>query len=373
MSKPDTIRAILSGGGTGGHIFPAIAIANALKSMVPGAEILFVGAEGRMEMEKVPAAGYPIKGLWISGFQRRLTVDNLSFPFKVMSSLLKARKIVREFRPDVVIGTGGYASGPTLKAAAALGIPTVIQEQNSFPGITNKLLARKATVICVAYDGMEKYFPLQKIRITGNPIRQDLINPGTSKEEALKFFNLQGDKPTLLVVGGSLGARTINESIHQGLEQLAGQGIQLIWQTGKNYAEIAAKACQERNNEGVMTTAFIHRMDLAYTAADVVISRSGAIAISELCQVGKPCILVPSPNVTEDHQTRNTQALTAKNAAIMIRDAEARETLVSAVIDLIKDKSRQETLQTNISKLAYPKAAETIAAEALSLARRKHK
>ncbi|MBK7174057.1 MAG: undecaprenyldiphospho-muramoylpentapeptide beta-N-acetylglucosaminyltransferase [Bacteroidales bacterium] len=367
MQQPDSIKVILSGGGTGGHIFPAIAIANAIRNQVPNAEFLFVGAKGRMEMEKVPAAGFKIEGLWISGLQRRLTLDNLSFPFKVISSLIKARSIIRSFEPDIVIGTGGYASGPTLNAAASMGIPTLIQEQNSYPGITNKMLASKVQLICVAYEGMEKFFPASKIRITGNPIRQDITRNNLTKSEALSYFGLQEGPITLLVVGGSLGARTINQSIHSGLNLLAEQNIQLIWQTGKSYAEIAATSVSPYKGKGLMTTAFISRMDMAYAAADIVISRSGAIAISELCAIGKPCILVPSPNVTEDHQTKNTLALTAKNAAIMVKDKDAGQTLVKEVIKLSADKVLQDSLRKNILGLAHPDAAETIAKHALSL------
>jgi UDP-N-acetylglucosamine--N-acetylmuramyl-(pentapeptide) pyrophosphoryl-undecaprenol N-acetylglucosamine transferase len=367
MQQRDPIRVILSGGGTGGHIFPAIAIANAVKAMIPDAVILFIGAKGRMEMEKVPAAGYAIKGLWISGFQRKLTLSNLSFPFKVISSILKARNIIKSFRPDIVIGTGGYASGPTLRAAASMGIPTLIQEQNSFPGITNRLLANKASVICVAYEGMDRYFPAGRIRLTGNPIRQDLTNPGITRTSAMEFFSLLPDKKTLLVVGGSLGAKTINESIHAGLRQLADHGIQVIWQTGKLYAEVASQAVKEFAEQGIITLPFIQRMDLAYAAADIVISRSGAIAISELSIVGKPCILVPSPNVTEDHQTKNTLALTTKEAAIMVKDHEARQKLVTAVLDLANNIDKQEQLKENILKLAHPDAAKTIAEEAIKL------
>ncbi|NVO20072.1 MAG: undecaprenyldiphospho-muramoylpentapeptide beta-N-acetylglucosaminyltransferase [Bacteroidetes bacterium] len=367
MPQPDHIRVILSGGGTGGHIFPAIAIANAIKARIPGSEFLFVGAKGRMEMEKVPAAGYAIQGLWISGFQRKLTLDNLSFPFKVVSSLVKARSIIKNFRPDLVIGTGGYASGPTLRAAASMGIPTLIQEQNSFPGITNKLLAKKVQRICVAYEGMEKFFPADKIKLTGNPIRQDILSFTGSKNEALKAFGLKEGPATLLVVGGSLGARTINQSILKGLEELSINKLQVLWQTGKSFAETAAEAVKPYTGKGIVTMPFISRMDQAYAAADIVISRSGAIAISELCAVGKPVILVPSPNVTEDHQTKNTLALTAKNAAIMVKDAEASQKLVEEVIKLAGDITLQEELKTNIMKLAHPDAAADIAEEALGL------
>lgn len=367
MQQPENIRVILSGGGTGGHIFPAIAIANAIRVQVPGTEFLFVGAEGRMEMEKVPAAGYRIEGLWISGLQRRLTWSNLAFPLKVISSLVKARKIIRKFKPDVVIGTGGYASGPTLRAAASMRIPTLIQEQNSFPGITNKMLARKVQRICVAYEGMEKFFPKEKIKITGNPIRQDIITCPASREEALKFFGLDPGFTTLLVVGGSLGARTINHSIHAGLGTIAKHNIQLIWQTGKGYAAEAEQAVKPYTLKGIRTQAFISRMDLAYRAADLVISRAGAIAISELCAAGKPSVLVPSPNVTEDHQTKNCLALSSRNAAIMVADASARDQLVEEVIKLAADSRKRTELSGNILKLAYPDAAASIAGEALRM------
>lgn len=367
MPQPENLRVILSGGGTGGHIFPAIAIANAIRQQHPDCEILFVGAKGRMEMEKVPAAGYRIEGLWISGFQRRLTLSNLSFPFKVLSSLFRARKIIRSFRPDLVIGTGGYASGPTLRAASAMGIPTLIQEQNSFPGITNKMLAKRVNAICVAYEGMEKFFPKSKIRLTGNPIRQDISSNQISRDEAIKAFGLSPDRTVLLAVGGSLGARTINRSIHAGLTALAGDSIQLIWQTGKGYAAEAAEAVKPFAGKGIITLPFIARMDQAYAAADIVISRSGAIAISELCAAGKPSILVPSPNVTDDHQTKNTVALTSRDAAIMVRDAEAPASLIQTVIDLASDRKRQEELKENILRMSHPDAAAAIATEALKL------
>jgi len=368
MLKTDNIRVILSGGGTGGHIFPAVAIANAIKAAAPSAEILFVGAKGRMEMEKVPAAGYPIEGLWISGLQRRLTTDNLMFPFKVISSLFNARKIIKSFKPDVVIGTGGYASGPTLQMASWLGIPTVIQEQNSFPGITNKMLAAKADIICVAYEGMEKYFPASKIRLTGNPVRHDIEFNNNSKAEALKLFNLVEGKITLLVVGGSLGARTINQSIHAGLRIMATDKIQLIWQTGKYYADQATKAVQDIEGEGIVTMPFIKEMDKAYTAADIVVSRAGAIAISELCLTGKPSILVPSPNVAEDHQTKNALALSSRKAAILVKDSEAPTTLVSTITMLASDISEQKTLSSNISSMAIRNSAVQIAGHVFELA-----
>ena len=368
MQQPENIRVILSGGGTGGHIFPAVAIANAIKAAVPKAEILFVGAKGRMEMEKVPAAGYPIEGLWISGLQRRLTTDNLMFPFKVVASLYNARKIIKSFKPDVVIGTGGYASGPTLRMASWLGIPTLIQEQNSFPGITNKMLASRADRICVAYEGMEKFFPAAKIRLTGNPVRNDIEFNNNTKEEALIHFNLQNNKTTVLVVGGSLGARTINQSMEAGLARLAEASIQLIWQTGKHYTEKALTAVKEYQQNGITTSPFIKEMDKAYAAADIVISRAGAIAISELCITGKPCILVPSPNVAEDHQTKNARALSDQGASLLISDREAPEKLIEAILSLASNVKEQEKLSKNISALAKHNSARQIAGQVFELA-----
>lgn len=367
MQQAENIRIILSGGGTGGHIFPAIAIANALKSASPGASFLFVGAKGRMEMEKVPAAGYTIEGLWISGLQRRLTLANLMFPFKVISSLYTARKIIKSFKPDVVVGTGGYASGPTLRMASWLGIPTLIQEQNSFPGITNKMLASKADRICVAYRGMDKFFPASKIRLTGNPVRNEIEFNNISRPEALKSFNLNENKLTLLVVGGSLGARTINQSIHSGLERIAEANIQLIWQTGKFFANEAANATAKFNSKGIITMPFIKEMDKAYAAADIIVSRAGAIAISELCIVGKPSILVPSPNVAEDHQTKNALALSSQSAAILIKDSDASSYLISKIIELASDKNLQDTLKKNISSMAMRHSAKQIAEEVIGL------
>jgi UDP-N-acetylglucosamine--N-acetylmuramyl-(pentapeptide) pyrophosphoryl-undecaprenol N-acetylglucosamine transferase len=367
MQRPDKLRVMLSGGGTGGHIFPAIAIAHAIRRKVPDAEFLFVGAEGRMEMEKVPAAGFRIEGLWISGLQRSFTIDNLSFPLKVISSRLKARKIIKSFKPQLVIGTGGYASWPTLRAASALGIPTVIQEQNSYPGITNKMLAKKVRLICVAYEGMERFFPASKIHITGNPIRQDISRSTASKAEALQFFGLKEGKTTLFVTGGSLGARTINQSLLAGLQKLAEHDIQLIWQTGKGFAFQAAQAVEPLANKGMFTAPFISRMDLAYKAADIVISRAGATSISEICAAGKPGILVPSPNVTEDHQTRNAEALSKKNAALLVADKEAETRLIKEIIKLAEDSVRMNSLSSNAKSMALPDAADTIASLALQL------
>ncbi len=360
MSLPE-MRIIISGGGTGGHIFPAIAIADAIKELVPDVKILFVGALGRMEMEKVPAAGYKIEGLWISGLQRSLTIRNLSFPFKLIHSTWKARKIIKDFKPHAVVGVGGYASGPTLRSAASLKIPTILQEQNSYPGITNKLLASKADFICVAYPEMEKFFPKEKIILTGNPVRKDIMTTNVDKSEALSFFGLSEAKPVILCVGGSLGALTLNKSIHEGLKEFEDANIQVIWQTGKGYAETAVEAVRSLKSDGIKALPFINRMDLAYAVADVVISRAGAIAISELCLKAKPCILVPSPNVAEDHQTRNALSLVSNEAAIMVRDSAAGESLVKISIKLAGDKETCNKLSANIKKLAHPEAALEIA------------
>ena len=361
------MRVIISGGGTGGHIFPAIAIANALKEIDKNVEILFVGAEGRMEMEKVPAAGYKIEGLWISGLQRRLTIDNLSFPFKVISSIMRSKKIIKSFSPDVAIGTGGYASGPLLRVASGMKIPTLIQEQNSFPGITNKILGKRVDKICVAYNGMEKCFPKEKIILTGNPVRQDILSLQEKKEEAMKFFGLDPNKKTLLVIGGSLGARTINESMAGCLNMLLKNNIQVIWQTGKNYTYTSP---EEGGREGAWIGAFITKMDLAYACADIVVSRAGAISLSELAIVKKPCLLVPSPNVAEDHQTKNAMALVKEDAAILIKDMDARGKLGKEIVDLVNDEEMKKKLSNNIGKLAYPNAAEVIAKEVMQLVKK---
>lgn len=360
-------RVIISGGGTGGHIFPAIAIANALKAKYNNVEILFIGAEGKMEMEKVPNAGYKIEGLWISGLQRKLTLKNLSFPFKLIASLWKAKRILKKFKPDVAVGVGGYASGPMLQVASKYGVPALIQEQNSYPGITNKLLAKKVDKICVAYDGMERYFPKEKIILTGNPVRQEVSTLEGKRERGIEFFQLDRTKRTLLVIGGSLGARTINESIEQSLDLLFEHDIQLIWQTGKSYYKQAEKAIQPFAENGMKAYEFITKMDYAYSAADMVVSRAGAISVSELCLVKKPVILIPSPNVAEDHQTKNAMALVNHNAAILIKDAEAREVLGKQVIELNKDAKKMERLIENIGSLAHKNAAEIIASEVINL------
>ncbi|MFY9310344.1 MAG: undecaprenyldiphospho-muramoylpentapeptide beta-N-acetylglucosaminyltransferase [Bacteroidia bacterium] len=361
------LKIIVSGGGTGGHIFPAIAIANAIKALRPDTEFLFVGAEGKMEMEKVPAAGYKIEGLWISGFQRKLTLSNLAFPFKLLSSIVKARKILKSFKPDAVIGTGGFASGPMLRVAAKNNIVTVIQEQNSFPGITNKILSQDVDRICVAYSGMEKYFPKNKILLTGNPIRQDITSLEGKRERGFEAFGLDSNKKTILVIGGSLGARTINESIANCLDTIDKNNIQLVWQTGKGYYETAKQAVAKYEGRGIKAFDFIQKMDYAYAVADMVVSRAGASSVSELCLVKKPCILVPSPNVAEDHQTKNAMALVTYNAAVLVKDSEARERLCSEVMALMNDSEQCNKLSANISKLALTDSANVIANEVLSL------
>ncbi|MEE1962367.1 undecaprenyldiphospho-muramoylpentapeptide beta-N-acetylglucosaminyltransferase [Allomuricauda taeanensis] len=352
-------RFILSGGGTGGHIYPAVAIANELKKRHPDAKFLFVGAKDKMEMEKVPQAGYEIKGLWISGIQRKLTLKNLMFPFKVISSLLEAKKIVKQFKPHVAIGTGGFASGPLLRMAAGAGIPCVLQEQNSFAGITNKLLASKAEKICVAYDGMERFFPKEKVVKTGNPVRMDLVAQKSDKEEALGFFGLDAGKKTVLILGGSLGARRINQLVEKELTFFEGKGLQVLWQCGKLYVE----DYKTYDSASVKVLAFVNRMDLAYVAADMVISRAGAGSVSELCLVGKPVIFIPSPNVAEDHQTQNANALVSKEAAIMLRESELDAEFEKKFTELMASNDMQERLGANIKKLAMPKATEHIVDE----------
>jgi UDP-N-acetylglucosamine--N-acetylmuramyl-(pentapeptide) pyrophosphoryl-undecaprenol N-acetylglucosamine transferase len=360
-------KIIISGGGTGGHIFPAIAIANALKAKLGEVDILFIGAQDKMEMEKVPKAGYPIEGLWISGLQRSLSPKNLSFPFKLISSLRKAGKIIKEFKPDLVIGVGGFASGPTLYKAAKMGIPTMIQEQNSYPGITNIILSKRVDKICVAYDNMEKHFPKEKIFLTGNPVRKQVVEIEGKRPRALEFFGLKKDKPVVLVVGGSLGARTINEAIEANLKTFAAKGIQLIWQTGKGYFPQAKAALLDLNNDGIKAFDFITEMDMAYAAADVVVSRAGAIAISELCVVKKPIILVPSPFVAEDHQTKNALALVTYNAAALVKDAEQKEKLMPEILRLVENQEEQAKLIKNITSLSISDAADAIVGVALTL------
>ena len=361
------LKVIVSGGGTGGHIFPAIAIAKSLENKVSDIELLFVGAKDRMEMQKVPEAGYKIEGLWISGFQRSFSRRNLMFPFKLISSVIKSMKIVRRFKPDLVIGTGGFASGPLLFAASRKGIPSVIQEQNSYPGITNKVLSKYVNKVCVAYDNMERFFPKDKIIFTGNPIRKAILNFKDKREEGKKLFGVNNGKITILVVGGSLGARTINESIKESISEFANNELNLIWQTGTSFGDVAKNIIEDINIDGISSHMFIREMDLAYAAADIIISRAGAIAISELCFVGKPILLVPSPNVAEDHQTQNAQSLVNKNSALMVKDVDAKRKLVSELISLSRNKDLQAVLSSNIQKLSVDNAAVRIADLALNL------
>lgn len=370
MTRP--LRILITGGGTGGHVFPAIAIADAVKRLRPDTVFQFVGATGKMEMERVPQAGYPIEGLNIAGFQRGLSWSslrrNLGFPFKLLSSSLKAKRLVRQFQPDVVVGTGGYASGPVMRAAQQLGIPTLIQEQNSYAGVTNRLLAKKAARICVAYDGMEHYFPAEKIVFTGNPVRQDILNLNKKHDEGLAYYGLSKDKKTIAVIGGSLGARTLNRAMAEHTALLAeNNGVQVLWQCGRFYEnEYAGSDTAKLPN--VMLRAFIDRMDLLYAAADVIISRAGALSISELCLVGKPVVLVPSPNVAEDHQSKNALALVDKGAARLVRDAEAVEKMLPEALFVLNSEAVAFSLGESIHQLGRPKAAEAIALEVLALA-----
>ena len=374
----ENLRIIISGGGTGGHIFPAVSIANAIKEQHPEAEILFVGAEGRMEMHRVPAAGYPIKGLPVAGFDRKNLLKNISVLYKLAKSQWKARKIIKEFRPHAAVGVGGYASGPTLKVAGMMGIPTLLQEQNSYAGVTNKLLAKKACKICVAYDGMERFFEKDKIILTGNPVRQGLLNHTISREEAIRSFGLNPEKKVVLILGGSLGARTINHCMMEGLEKIRTSGVQFIWQTGKIYIDQVRDAITTAVGEAVhhphinaipnlYVTDFIKDMANAYAAADLVISRAGAGSISEFCLLHKPVILVPSPNVAEDHQTKNALALVDKDAAIYVKDMEAQEKLLPVALATVKDSGKLKELSNNIAKLALPDSATIIAKEVLKL------
>jgi UDP-N-acetylglucosamine--N-acetylmuramyl-(pentapeptide) pyrophosphoryl-undecaprenol N-acetylglucosamine transferase len=363
VSNNKPYRLIISGGGTGGHIFPAVAIANEFRDRYPDSEILFVGAEGRMEMTRVPEAGYKIIGLWISGLQRKLTLQNLLFPVKLIVSYLKANAIVKKFQPHAVVGTGGYASGPVMIAATRKGIPTVIQEQNSFAGLTNKQVADKATRVCVAYDGMEKYFPKDKIVVTGNPVRKDILTVDEKRAVARDHFGFDQHTKTLLIIGGSLGARTINETILAGIEKLIDAKIQMIWQTGRGYYDQYKAQLSKYDLKQIRVQDFVKEMDLAYAAADVVISRSGALSVSELCIAKKPCILVPSPNVAEDHQTKNAMALVNKGAAVMITDKDARQRLVDEALHLLFDETRNKSLVQNISQLAKPNATRDIVNE----------
>ena len=378
-TKNNKPRIIISGGGTGGHIFPAVSIANAIKELRPDAEILFVGAEGRMEMQRVPDAGYKIIGLPVAGFDRKHLWKNFAVLVKLARSQWKARNIIKQFRPQVAVGVGGYASGPTLKTAGMMGVPTLIQEQNSYAGVTNKLLAKKACKICVAYEGMEKFFPAEKIIMTGNPVRQNLLGHSISREEAVRYFDLDPAKKTILILGGSLGARTINQTLTAGLDIIRkNPDIQFIWQTGKIYIEQVRDAITTTTGEAVhhphtsalpnlYVTDFIKDMANAYAAADLVISRAGAGSISEFCLLHKPVILVPSPNVAEDHQTKNALALVDKDAAIYVKDAEAKEKLLSVALETVKDNEKLKALSNNIAKLALPDSATVIAKEVLKL------
>lgn len=365
----NNLRIIISGGGTGGHIFPAVSIANALKEQHPDTEILFVGAEGRMEMQRVPAAGYKIIGLPVAGFDRKHLLKNIGVLIKLMRSQMKARKIIRDFKPHAAVGVGGYASGPTLKVAGGMGIPTLLQEQNSYAGVTNKLLAKQAKKICVAYEGMERFFEKDKIILTGNPVRQNLLNTALGREEAIRSFGLSPEKKTVLIVGGSLGARTINRCVMHGLEKIRQSGVQFIWQTGKFYIDEAkASVAQAGDMPMLRTMDFISDMATAYRAADLVISRAGAGSISELCLLGKPVILVPSPNVAEDHQTKNALALVDKEAALYIKDNEAEEKLLDLAVRTVNETETLNHLSTNIAKLAFRDSANVIAGEVYKLA-----
>jgi UDP-N-acetylglucosamine--N-acetylmuramyl-(pentapeptide) pyrophosphoryl-undecaprenol N-acetylglucosamine transferase len=363
------LKVIISGGGTGGHIFPAISIANALRALRPDAQILFVGAIDRMEMQRVPAAGYKIKGLPICGFDRQHKLKNIKVLFKIWKSQRMAKKIIKDFKPDVVVGVGGFASGPTLNTAASMGVPCLIQEQNSYAGVTNKLLAKKAEKICLAYEGMERFFPAEKIIMTGNPVRQALLNTKISREDAVKSFGLNPEKKTILLLGGSLGARTINVSVLLHLDLVKSTDVQFIWQTGSYYSAAIAEELKGENIPNLKVTDFITDMATAYKAADLVISRAGASSISEFCLIGKPVILVPSPNVAEDHQTKNALALSSKNAAIHVKDADAPANLLELAVHTVNDDKRLKELSENVLKLALPDSAEIIAKEVIKLVR----
>ena len=365
----ENLRIIISGGGTGGHIFPAVSIANAIKELQPDTEILFVGAEGRMEMHRVPAAGYPIKGLPVAGFDRKNLLKNIPVLIKLFKSQRLARKIVKDFRPHAAVGVGGYASGPTLKVAGSMGIPTLLQEQNSYAGVTNKLLAKQAKKICVAYEGMERFFDKSKIILTGNPVRQGLLNHSIQREEAISSFGLDPQKKTVLILGGSLGARTINQCLMANLDKVKSSGVQFIWQTGKIYIEEARKAVAQAGELPMLhVTDFINDMATAYSAADLVISRAGAGSISEFCLLQKPVILVPSPNVAEDHQTKNALALVNKNAALYVKDAEAKDLLLDKAIEAVNQPELLKNLSKNIAELAFTDSANVIAKEVIKLA-----
>ncbi|MFC2129559.1 undecaprenyldiphospho-muramoylpentapeptide beta-N-acetylglucosaminyltransferase [Bacteroidota bacterium] len=363
MNKEKKYRVIIGGGGTGGHVFPAISIANALRESDDEVEILFVGAQGKLEMEKVPEAGYQIEGLPVAGFQRRLTLKNITFFFKLFKSMGMSRKIIKRYKPDVVVGVGGYASGPILKAAGRKGIPTLIQEQNSYAGVTNKLLSGKAARICVAYKGMDKYFPGDKIILTGNPTRQNLVLNEKEKKNSYAHFHLDPSKKVILLIGGSLGARTLNDSIMSGIDKIKESDIQLLWQSGSYYFEEAEEALKASGAKNIKVLPFIKEMNKAFQVADLIISRAGAGTISELCIVGKPVILVPSPNVAEDHQTSNARSLTDQQAAVLVSDKEAREILVDTALQVVNDSLRKNILSSHISKLAIRDSAERIVNE----------
>jgi UDP-N-acetylglucosamine--N-acetylmuramyl-(pentapeptide) pyrophosphoryl-undecaprenol N-acetylglucosamine transferase len=366
---PEKYNILISGGGTGGHIFPAVAIANALKARLKeNVTILFVGAEGRMEMEKVPQAGYPIEGLWISGLQRKLDLQNLSFPFKLISSLLRASKIIRKFKPDAAIGTGGYASGPLLYQAARKKIPTLILEQNSYPGITNRYLGKSVNTICVGYEGMEGYFPKEKMIVTGSPIRKEILDLKVTREEAIKFFDLKAALPVVLVIGGSQGALKPNQIIAENLDSIVTDKVQLLWQTGRHSIEMAKAAAEKAKiKENIKVTEFISRMDMAYAAADLVISRAGAIAIAEIVAVKKPAIFIPLPSAAEDHQTKNATALVKGKAAVMVKESEAAEKLAPAISDMMKNNSARLIMVQNLKRFDHPKATDQIVDEVLKL------
>ena len=362
------LKIIFSGGGTGGHIYPAIAVANQIKEWHPEAEILFVGAEGKMEMSKVPQAGFKIIGLWISGFQRRLTLANLLFPIKVIISVLKSSKILKSFKPQVVAGFGGYASSPIMLAATWQGVATLIQEQNSYAGVANKAVASKVQKICVAYEDMDRYFPQSKIVFTGNPVRKDIFEIEGKAEEAVKYFSIKKGKSTILVLGGSLGARTINESIIVNIQKLLDSEVQVLWQTGKLYFKEMNERMVGYDDDNIRVLEFIERMDLAYAVADIIVSRAGALSISELCLIRKPVIFVPSPNVAEDHQTKNAKALSNRGGALIVEDKNAVEELIDVALKLLEDTDKRTELSTNIGLMAKPKATEEIAKEILKLA-----
>lgn len=367
MSRERPYKVLIGGGGTGGHVFPAIAIADALKLKDPGMEFLFVGASGRMEMEKVPEAGYSIVGLPVAGFQRRLTLKNITFFFKLLVSMIRSRRIVRTFDPDVAVGVGGYASGPILKAAARKRVPILIQEQNSCAGVTNRLLARSARTICVAYENMDRYFPADRIVLTGNPVRRNLMSLPRDHKQDIEEFGLEDGKKVCLVLGGSLGARTLNHSIMEGAEKLDRDGLQILWQCGKFYQKEAEEMVSRSGLKNIRVLSFISKMDCAYGAADLIVSRAGAITISELCLIGKPVILVPSPNVAEDHQTRNAEALVSGNAAILVPDNLAGEYLVDKILKLMGDEDQKKELSENIVQLGISDASQHIAAEVIKI------